>query len=102
MLTHMLRHSTCGFALPNAGHDTRSLQGYLGHRNIQHTVRYTELAPGRLSSFACRASVGLTREYRYGSACQVASRTTLARVSALARQARQGGGKQRGSGMVKA
>ena len=30
-----------GFALANAGHDTRSLQAYLGHRNIQHTVRYT-------------------------------------------------------------
>src|SRR6516225_6653401 len=38
---HMLRHS-CGFALANAGHDTRALQAYLGHRNIQHTVRYSE------------------------------------------------------------
>jgi hypothetical protein len=28
----------------NAGHDTRALQAYL-HKNIQHTVRYTELAP---------------------------------------------------------
>jgi site-specific recombinase XerD len=37
---HMLRHA-CGFALANAGHDTRSLQAYLGHRNIKHTVRYT-------------------------------------------------------------
>jgi site-specific recombinase XerD len=36
----MLRHA-CGFALANAGHDTRSLQAYLVHRNIQHTVRYT-------------------------------------------------------------
>ena len=41
---HMLRHA-CGFALANAGHDTRAVQAYLGHRNIQHTVRYTELAP---------------------------------------------------------
>jgi integrase len=41
---HMLRHG-CGYALANAGHDTRSLQAYLGHKNIQHTVRYTELAP---------------------------------------------------------
>jgi site-specific recombinase XerD len=40
---HMLRHA-CGFALANAGHDTRALQAYFGHRNIQHTVRYTELA----------------------------------------------------------
>jgi type 1 fimbriae regulatory protein FimB/type 1 fimbriae regulatory protein FimE len=42
---HMLRHA-CGFALANKGHDTRALQAYLGHKNIQHTVRYTELAPG--------------------------------------------------------
>jgi integrase len=41
---HMLRHA-CGFALANAGHDTRALQAWLGHRNIQHTVRYTELSP---------------------------------------------------------
>jgi integrase len=47
---HMLRHA-CGFALANAGHDTRSLQAYLGHRNIQHTVRYTELAPDRFKGF---------------------------------------------------
>jgi site-specific recombinase XerD len=47
---HMLRHA-CGFALANAGHDTRALQAFLGHRNIQHTVRYTELAPNRFKSF---------------------------------------------------
>jgi type 1 fimbriae regulatory protein FimB/type 1 fimbriae regulatory protein FimE len=47
---HMLRHA-CGFALANAGHDTRALQAYLGHRNIQHTVRYTELAPARFKDF---------------------------------------------------
>ncbi len=47
---HMLRHA-CGFALANAGHDTRSLQAYLGHRNIQHTVRYTELSPTRFKDF---------------------------------------------------
>jgi type 1 fimbriae regulatory protein FimB/type 1 fimbriae regulatory protein FimE len=41
---HMLRHG-CGYALANAGHDTRALQAWLGHKNIQHTVRYTELAP---------------------------------------------------------
>jgi hypothetical protein len=40
---HMLRHG-CGYALANAGHDTRALQAWLGHKNIQHTVRYTELA----------------------------------------------------------
>ena len=47
---HMLRHA-CGYALANAGHDTRALQAYLGHKNIQHTVRYTELAPGRFKNF---------------------------------------------------
>ena len=48
--SHMLRHA-CGFALANKGHDTRALQAYLGHRNIQHTVRYTELSPGRFKDF---------------------------------------------------
>jgi site-specific recombinase XerD len=47
---HMLRHA-CGYALANAGHDTRSLQAYLGHKNIQHTVRYTELSPARFKNF---------------------------------------------------
>ena len=43
---HMLRHA-CGYALANRGTDTRTIQSYLGHRNIQHTVRYTELSPSR-------------------------------------------------------
>jgi integrase len=43
---HMLRHA-CGYALANKGTDTRTLQAYLGHRNISNTVRYTELAAGR-------------------------------------------------------
>ena len=47
---HMLRHA-CGYALANKGHDTRSLQAYLGHKNIQHTVRYTELSPDRFKDF---------------------------------------------------
>jgi site-specific recombinase XerD len=47
---HMLRHA-CGYALANAGHDTRALQAWLGHRNIQHTVRYTELSPARFRDF---------------------------------------------------
>jgi len=46
---HMLRHA-CGFVLANRGADTRSLQAYLGHRSIQSTVRYTELAPGRFKN----------------------------------------------------
>jgi integrase len=46
---HMLRHAT-GYALANKGVDTRTLQGFLGHRSIQSTVRYTELAPGRFKN----------------------------------------------------
>jgi site-specific recombinase XerD len=46
---HMLRHAT-GYALANKGIDTRTLQSYLGHRSIQSTVRYTELAPGRFKN----------------------------------------------------
>jgi integrase len=45
---HMLRHA-CGYALANRGHDTRALQAYLGHKNIQHTVR--ELSPTRFKDF---------------------------------------------------
>jgi integrase len=40
----MLRYG-CGYALANAGHDTRAIQAWMRHKNIQHTVRYTELAP---------------------------------------------------------
>ena len=46
---HMLRHAT-GFCLANNGVDTRTIQAYLGHRNIMHTVRYTQLAPDRFRS----------------------------------------------------
>jgi site-specific recombinase XerD len=47
---HMLRHA-CGYALANRGHDTSALQAYLGHKNIQHTVRYTEMSPTRFKNF---------------------------------------------------
>ena len=47
---HMLRHAT-GYKLANDGQDTRAIQHYLGHRNIQHTTRYTELAADRFKSF---------------------------------------------------
>lgn len=47
---HMLRHST-GFKLANDGQDTRAIQLYLGHRNIQHTVLYTQLAADRFNDF---------------------------------------------------
>jgi len=46
----MLSHA-CGYALANKGHDTLALQAYLGHKNIQHTVRYTELSPTRFRDF---------------------------------------------------
>lgn len=47
---HMLHHST-GFYLTNNGHDTRAIQGYMGHANIKNTVIYTELAPNRFNDF---------------------------------------------------
>jgi integrase len=62
---HMLRHA-CGFALASKGHDTRALQAYLGHKNIQHTVRYTELSPlqdllaGLTACFRAKAREGKT------------------------------------------
>ena len=47
---HMLRHA-CGFKLASEGQDTRAIQQYLGHKNITHTVRYTELSPERFKTF---------------------------------------------------
>jgi type 1 fimbriae regulatory protein FimE len=47
---HMLRHAA-GYKLANDGQDTRAIQHYLGHRNITHTVRYTELSPERFRDF---------------------------------------------------
>ena len=47
---HMLRHSA-GYKLANDGQDTRAIQHYMGHKNIQHTVRYTELSPARFKDF---------------------------------------------------
>ena len=47
---HMFRHA-CGYKLANEGHDTRSIQQYIGHANIQHTCQYTELASGRFNAF---------------------------------------------------
>ena len=46
----MRRHTT-GYKLANDGQDTRAIQHYLGHRNIQHTTRYTELASDRFKNF---------------------------------------------------
>jgi type 1 fimbriae regulatory protein FimB/type 1 fimbriae regulatory protein FimE len=50
---HMMRHSA-GHMLANEGTDTRAIQTYLGHKNIQHTVRYTELSQKRLAAVRVR------------------------------------------------
>ena len=50
---HMLRHAT-GYALANEGTDTRLIQDFLGHASIANTVRYTNLAPGRLAAVRVR------------------------------------------------
>jgi type 1 fimbriae regulatory protein FimB/type 1 fimbriae regulatory protein FimE len=47
---HMLRHA-CGYKLAQDGQDTRAIQHYLGHKNIQHTVRYTQLSSERFKDF---------------------------------------------------
>jgi site-specific recombinase XerD len=47
---HMLRHA-CGYALANKGHDTRAIQGWLGHPSITSTAVYTALAPNRFKDF---------------------------------------------------
>lgn len=46
---HMLRHGT-GYYLANKGIPTRTIQAYLGHRSIQHTVRYTALSASAFSN----------------------------------------------------
>jgi site-specific recombinase XerD len=46
----MLRHA-CGYALTNKGHDTRAIQGWLGHRSIISTAVYTAPAPNRFKDF---------------------------------------------------
>lgn len=50
---HQLRHAT-GYMLANDGVDVRLIQDYLGHANIQNTVRYTKLAPARLAGVRVR------------------------------------------------
>lgn len=47
---HMLRHGK-GYQLASNGVDTRAIQAYLGHKNIQHTVIYTHLDPTRFKGF---------------------------------------------------
>ena len=47
---HMLRHA-CGYYYANRGEDTRALQLWLGHKSIQHTVRYSELSAERFKDW---------------------------------------------------
>ncbi len=47
---HRLRPA-CGYYLAASGHDTRAIQDYLGHKNIHHTVRYTQMSPQRFENF---------------------------------------------------
>jgi type 1 fimbriae regulatory protein FimB/type 1 fimbriae regulatory protein FimE len=47
---HMLRHGK-GYQLASEGIDTRAIQAYMGHKNIQHTVLYTQLNPKRFRGF---------------------------------------------------
>ncbi|MDJ0595974.1 MAG: tyrosine-type recombinase/integrase [Pleurocapsa sp. MO_226.B13] len=47
---HQLRHA-CGYYLASQGHDTRAIQDYLGHKNIHHTVHYTQMSPQRFENF---------------------------------------------------
>jgi integrase len=47
---HMLRHA-CGYYYANRGEDTRSLQLWLGHKSIQHTVKYAELSAERFKDW---------------------------------------------------
>ena len=47
---HMFRHS-CGYFLAEQNRSTRDIQDYLGHKNIQHTVRYTAQNAKRFEQF---------------------------------------------------
>jgi integrase len=53
---HTLRHS-CEYWLANQGYDTRLIQDWLGHRNIEHTVRYARLNPDRFKVIQWERSV---------------------------------------------
>jgi site-specific recombinase XerD len=52
---HMLRHAT-GFKLANDKHDSRAIQAYMGHKNIQNTARYAALASGEAAALMPRLS----------------------------------------------
>lgn len=47
---HMMRHAA-GYKWANRKKTTCEIQDFLGHRNIQHTVWYTELEPGKFKDW---------------------------------------------------
>jgi site-specific recombinase XerD len=47
---HQLRHGA-GYQLVNAGISTRTIQAYLGHKNIKHTELYTKLCAAAFKDF---------------------------------------------------
>jgi integrase len=93
--SHMLRHST-DYKLANDGQDTRAIQGYLGHRSIMSTQRYTALhrigssAFGRTESWRHRltragASLDHLGGARYSSGAVGGGRKTVSGIQSLAR-----------------
>jgi site-specific recombinase XerD len=44
--SHMLRHSR-GYYLADRGTDLRTMQDYLGHRDLKHTAHYTRVGGHR-------------------------------------------------------
>ena len=53
---------------------------YLGHRNIQHTVRYTELSPGRFKDFGDRRANMRRREVVAGAGAAAGGRSLTSTI----------------------
>jgi integrase len=79
---HMLRHA-CGYKLANDGHDTRAIQAYLGHRNIQNMTRYTALVAAAVQEIFSRLTRPQIRT--------VSGRAHIVRTSKLGPGLRNGG-----------
>ncbi|MBW4462450.1 MAG: tyrosine-type recombinase/integrase [Nodosilinea sp. WJT8-NPBG4] len=60
----MLGHS-CGYHLAEQGMPTRDIQVYLGHKNIQHTVRYTAANLGGSTRFSGSRSINQTKSCKF-------------------------------------
>jgi hypothetical protein len=52
-----------GYMLANEGHE-RAIQAYLGHRNIQNTMRYTAVAPQRFKGNSSGIDPGRQKDRR--------------------------------------